>query len=325
MSGRTMSGLMSRASTRGIVVFFLLLLLTLTLSLAGCAQAISKPTSTPEASLTPEPATTPSKARTNFQIGRLTINPPEVNSGVEVIITANVTNTSNAEGNYTGELKIDNLTKGAFVGFFYPEKVTIAAGASQLASFVINMLTPATYKVTWGDLIGEFTVVKSTEPTEPPGSTSTVPKTAPKLVPAPSFTGVDVVTNKTISLSQFKGLVILLNFVNYGCSPSVNQVVSAQLLAIRELRKQRSDFVPISVFCGCCPPDVLRKFAKDNDLAWPWILDTDNSIVDKYTSYLRKYGYPTLIFIDKQQYIRDVSGYSDVAALKAEIDKALEY
>jgi len=138
---------------------------------------------------------------------------------------------------------------------------------------------------------------------------------------APDFIGVDVVTNKTISLSQFSGSIVLLNFVNYGCSSSLNQIVSAQLLAIKDLREQRDDFIPLSIFCGCCPPDVLREFAQQNDLTWPWILDTDNSIVTQYTSYLREYGYPTLIFIDGEQQIREVTGYCDISTLNVKIDE----
>ncbi|MFC2066076.1 peroxiredoxin family protein [Chloroflexota bacterium] len=140
---------------------------------------------------------------------------------------------------------------------------------------------------------------------------------------APDFTSVDVVTNQEITLSSFKGSMVLLNFVNYGCDPSLNNVVSKQLLAIKELKSQRSDFMPVSVFCGCCTPEVLRDFAEQNDLTWPWILDTDYSIVRNYASYLRKYGYPTLIFIDQEQNIREVAGYSDLSALSSKLDQIM--
>ena len=256
-------------------------------------------------------------ASTTFQTTQLAINPVEVNPGVEVIITAQVTNSVNTEGDYIAELRIDNLTKASLPAFRYSEKVTIAAGASQLVSVIVSMTTPATYKVTWGELTGEFAVVKPDEPTEP----SSPKTTTPKSTTAPDFTGVDVVTSETISLNQFKGSVVLLNFVNYGCSSSLNQIVSAQLLAIRDLREQRDDFVPISVFCGCCPPDVLREFALQNGLTWPWILDTGNSIVRQYGDYLREYGYPTLIFIDEEQQITEVTSYCDISTLGVKIDE----
>jgi len=122
-------------------------------------------------------------------------------------------------------------------------------------------------------------------------------------------------------LKQYSGKLILLNFVNYGCNPSTNDKVSAQLLAIKQLQQQRSDFVPISIFCGCCPPDVLRQFAKENSLNWPWILDTNYSIASKYAGAVQQYGYPTLIFIDKNQQINEVSGLTDIDALNASLDK----
>jgi len=140
-------------------------------------------------------------------------------------------------------------------------------------------------------------------------------------VPAPPFTAVDVMTGQSISLDQFKGKTVLLNFVNYGCSPSINQAVSAQLLAIRSLSGQRTDFVPVSVFCGCCPVDTLRQFAQSNDLKWPWLLDADNSIVAKYDVYVGQYGYPTLVFVDKEGTIVDASGPLSVTDLGTRLDR----
>jgi peroxiredoxin len=141
--------------------------------------------------------------------------------------------------------------------------------------------------------------------------------------PAPDFTGVDVVTGQSVSLQQFKGKTVLLNLVNYGCSPEINTAVNAQLVAIRELARQRDDFIPVSVFCGCCSPETLRQFAKSNDLNWPWLLDTGNSIVPKYSGYLAQFGYPTLIFIDKDQIITDASGALTLAELGARLDSAV--
>ena len=310
MSVRMVSGSAPAKVRRGIITSCILLLLVLTLYLVACAGPTSAPASNPMS----EPTPTPSRAPAAFQIAQLAINPAEVNPGVKVIITANVTNTGQTDGDYTAELKISDATRTSLPAFFYSEKVTIAAGASQLVSVLVSWDKPGVYKVIWGELAGEFTVVKPTEQSSPK-------ITASNPATAPDFTGVDVVTNEIISLSQFKGSTVLLNFVNYGCDQSVNRVVGAQLLAIRDLTEQRDDFMPLSVFCGCCPPDTLRSFAKENGLTWPWILDTDNSIVGQYPDYLREYGYPTLIFIDKDQYIREVTGYCDAPTLSAKIDE----
>ncbi len=139
-------------------------------------------------------------------------------------------------------------------------------------------------------------------------------------VTAPDFTALDVVTGEKITLSQFKGKTVLLNFVNYGCSPKINDVVSAQLLAIRQLSQSRSDFVPVSVFCGCCPVDALKQFAASNNLQWSWLLDSDNSIVASYSDYVGQYGYPTLVFIGQDQVIRDASGALSLSELAKRLD-----
>lgn len=138
---------------------------------------------------------------------------------------------------------------------------------------------------------------------------------------APDFTAKDVITGQTITLSSYEGSAVLLNFVNYGCSSSLNSVVSRQLTDIKEVYNQRGDFIPLSVFCGCCPEEVLRDFAEDNELIWPWILDTDYSIINNYDEHLGMYGYPTLILIDGEQRIREVAGYTDQKELAGKLDQ----
>ncbi|MDY6834740.1 MAG: redoxin domain-containing protein [Chloroflexota bacterium] len=135
------------------------------------------------------------------------------------------------------------------------------------------------------------------------------------------FTAQDVVTGEFISLNDFEGSVVLLNFVNYGCNARQSEIVSSQLLVIRELQQQRNDFVPVSVFCGCCPKDVLIDFAQENDLDWPWILDTEYVIVQDYEQQIGRYGYPTLVFIDASQIVQDITGYTEKEALSAKIDE----
>lgn len=251
-----------------------------------------------------------------FRVSSLTVNPPETNPGVQIFVTAKVTNTGSIKDSYTPEIRIDSVAGRSLPSFHYLNNIDIAASETEFFSFVIPSDTPGIYKVTWGELSEEYTVVKADKIEADNHNAAT-------KVTAPDFAGLDVVTNQKITLSQFKGSMVLLNFVNYGCDPALNSVVSKQLLTIRELKSQRGDFVPVSVFCGCCPPEALRDFAEQNDLTWPWILDTDYSIVDDYISFLRNYGYPTLIFVDREQYIRAVAGYSDLAILSSELDQII--
>jgi hypothetical protein len=281
---------------RGIIVWCILLLLVM----ISFPVAYSGPTSRP------------SLAPTAFQSANLAINPTEVSPGVEIIITAQVTNTADTEASYSAGLIINDVTVET-------TEVTMAAGESRPLSFVGAIATPGTYEVTWAELVGEFLVPRLTGELVVVGDEPL--DLGDSQIIAPDFTAVDVVTGETVSLGQFSGSTVLLNFVNLGCSSRLSQIVSAQLLAIKELRGQRNDFIPVSVFCGCCQPAVLRQFAVQNDLTWPWILDADNSIVGKYARYLREYGYPTLIFIDKEQNIREVTGYIDASELSVKIDE----
>ena len=156
---------------------------------------------------------------------------------------------------------------------------------------------------------------------------ASIPESAPPPdgSSALDFNGVDVMTGDPISLSQYRGTTVLLNFVNYGCSASLNEIVSEQLLVIKDLANQRDDFAPLSVFCGCCPPEVLRDFAEQNNFEWSWLLDLDNEILRQYYDYLVQYGYPTLVLIDKDQRVIEVAGYTDLDTLDAMIDGLSQY
>ena len=264
-----------------------------------------------------DPTLTP--ASTAFQITDLTISPTKVNPGDRVTITATLTNTGFTEATYILKLYINNSIK-------IDAETIVPAGASKELRFSGAERIPGTYVVTLGDRTDQFVVAEPStlivgpdalilepdDPTKPSNLKSTL---------APNFNGVDVVTNEAISLAQLKGYTVILNFVNYGCSESVNEIVSAQLFAIKELREQRDDFIPLSVFCGCCPEYTLRNFAVENDFNWPWLLDVENSIVPQYIDHLREHGYPTLVFIDKDQQIRTVTGYTDTAGLRTRLNE----
>ena len=288
----------------------------LTLAVVACAGL----TSTPAPAPTPAsiPSSTPTQARLSapggFEVAQLGIDPAEVNPGQEIRITAQVTNTGDEEESYTAELSINNIAEAV-------REEVLPAGGTQTLSFLVSKDIPGTYEVALGGLAGQFVVVKPAELTP----TSNGKAVSPELTVAPDFTGIDVVTNETVSLGQFRGSVVLINFVNYGCSRSLSQIVSAQLLVIRDVAKERDDFVPLSIFCGCCPRDVLRDFTEQNGLTWPWIRGTANSTVPQYVGYLIEYGYPTLVFIDKHQYVREVTGYCDFFTLSAKIDETSQY
>jgi peroxiredoxin len=138
------------------------------------------------------------------------------------------------------------------------------------------------------------------------------------------FKAREVLTKKTVTLSQFEGSPILLSFVNYGCDQATSKVVSRQLRVIKRLYEQRGDFASVSIFCGCCPEDTLRKFARQNGFTWPWILDSDYSLMQQFGDYVFQYGYPTLMFIDGDLNLREVTGLTNAESLNAKIDRLLQ-
>ncbi len=91
---------------------------------------------------------------TAFQLSGLSINPAEVAARDEVVITAEVTNVTGVDDTYNAELKINNVTEAS-------DKVLVPAGKTQTLTFVIFKDAPGTYKVSLGQLAGQFVVAES--------------------------------------------------------------------------------------------------------------------------------------------------------------------
>jgi hypothetical protein len=91
---------------------------------------------------------------TSFQLSGLSINPTEVAARDEVVITANVTNITGADDTYDAELKINNVAEAS-------DKVLVPAGKTQTLTFAIFKDAPGTYKVSLGQLTGQFAVAES--------------------------------------------------------------------------------------------------------------------------------------------------------------------
>lgn len=115
--------------------------------------AAPEPEAIPEAELTPEAEpepeiTEPEPAK--FEVVSLSV-PEEVFCG-EVIVTADVTNTGEVEGDYTATLSIDGTDIAT-------DTVTVAPGATETMSFTFTEETSGTYTVQLGGLAGTLKVV----------------------------------------------------------------------------------------------------------------------------------------------------------------------
>jgi len=102
----------------------------------------------------------------DFRLSDLEINPTEVNVCETAVITATLANTGGSQGSYTVELKIDGVINQV-------QKLTVPAGANCMLCFKVAKGLPGTYKVTLGNLSGQF-VVK-----EPPSPVFYVPVAPP--------------------------------------------------------------------------------------------------------------------------------------------------
>ncbi|MBA7534311.1 hypothetical protein ES705_26557 [subsurface metagenome] len=164
-----------------------------------------------------------------FQVSDLAINPFEVNSGVEVIITASVTNTGGTESNYIAEVKLELVNSQLFPYLLSSEGATIAPGESQLLSVSVAMITPGAYKVTWGELTGEFRVVQPAEETESSNnkSTTSAPITATWIKPQVAGDTVsipvsEVNDNKIIHFNVAVALGSEMAFMAYNIDGKLN-------------------------------------------------------------------------------------------------------
>ena len=158
---RKMFGLVPTTVTRRIVAACVLLLLGLASFLVACAG----PTSTPAPALMSPPAPA------DLQIAELAIDPAEVNPGEEVVITAKVTNLGDATGIYPAQLGINGTVA-------LLKNVTVPPGATQTLSFLVSEDIPGTYRITFGELAGQFVVAESVELTQPTGNGVTAPEPA---------------------------------------------------------------------------------------------------------------------------------------------------
>ncbi len=132
-------------------------------------------------------------------------------------------------------------------------------GTSQVASLLIGLLLliPAVHGET-----AEKTGI-------------TVPKTR---LPAPEFTLPDL-SGKSVSLQQFQGKVILLNFWATWCAPCREEMPDMQLLW-EDLRDQ--GFVILALSADRGHQDAVARFASQLQLDFPILLDPDGEVRNAY-------------------------------------------
>ena len=145
-------------------------------------------------------------------------------------------------------------------------------------------------------------------------ASETVPAAAPAPVvgaPAPDFTLADV-SGTQVSLSDFKGQVVLLNFWATWCPPCKLEMPTLQQHYV-DFKDQ--GLVVVGVEAGE-PKAEVQAFAAEQQLTFPILPDEKSAVTDQY----RVLALPTTFVIDRQGVIvRQHRGMMD----EAQVDEYL--
>jgi peroxiredoxin len=123
------------------------------------------------------------------------------------------------------------------------------------------------------------------------GCSDSSPTVATIGQPAPEFTLTDLDGN-SVSLTDFAGKPVLINFWNTGCPPCRNEMPFLQ--EVYDENKGTTDLVLLTINIGESA-DTVKDFFQDNHLSLPVLLDTDAAVTQRYGMP----GIPTTFFIDK--------------------------
>lgn len=135
-------------------------------------------------------------------------------------------------------------------------------------------------------------------PTATPGAALPGAAVAPEVgALAPAFTLTDL-DDHSVSLNDFRGQVVLLNFWAVWCSPCL---VEMPLLESRYLSLKEAGFVVLGINFDD-PQDDVRTYAEALQLTFPLLLDPGGLIQELY----RIRGYPSSILVDREGLVRVV-------------------
>ncbi len=156
--------------------------------------------------------------------------------------------------------------------------------------------------------------VKAEEKTTKPPGDKTPP--GPGAKPAPSFTLQDLKGNQ-ISLSDFKGKVVVLDFWATWCPPCVKEI--PHFIELYEQYKDRG-FAMVGISLDREGISVVKLFAQKYRVNYP-ILMTDGQVQKEYGGIP---SIPTTFVIDSAGNIRQkYVGYREKAVFEADIKKLL--
>ena len=113
--------------------------------------------------------------------------------------------------------------------------------------------------------------------------------------PAPDFTLSDLDGN-SVSLTDFAGKPVLVNFWNTGCPPCREEMPYLQQVYDENIG---TELVMLTINIAESA-DTVKDFFQDRNLSLPVLLDSDTAVTRRYDIQ----GIPTTFFIDKEGIIR---------------------
>jgi peroxiredoxin len=131
---------------------------------------------------------------------------------------------------------------------------------------------------------------------------------------APSFT-LDTTQGETVSLSDFAGRPVVLNFWASWCPPCRAEIPHFQDSSVKYNGKAEI----LGIDQGE-PLPIVADFGSSLGVTYPLLLDSDSSVSRRY----RVSALPTTVFIDSKGLVREVySGIINRAVLEDRIEKLL--
>lgn len=175
-----------------------------------------------------------------------------------------------------------------------------------------NDTTPSAESTTEKDTAyGNNTIPNESAVTEDDSSTDE--STAPAKAPALDFKLKDL-NGKEVSLSDYKGKKVFLNFWASWCPPCKAEMPDIEKLY---METKDSDLVILAVNVGEVKSKV-SSFLNDNKYSFPVLLDSDQKITNQYNIS----GIPTSFFIDEEgNIVSSISGGMSLAEMKSYINE----
>jgi len=152
-----------------------------------------------------------------------------------------------------------------------------------------------------GIILSSFLILNKHNFNPPHPSTSEAPHDKPM---APDFT-LSNMHGAPVSLTDYRGKVVILNFWATWCPPCRAEMPSMEQL----YRKMKGDdFVLLAVNVDKNGQSAVASFAKKISLSFPVLLDKNQNVADLY----RVMGIPQTFIINKNgEIVKEVSGAHD--------------